>query len=858
MRFLAKMFSVLLLLIIPAPFIGFTQEQVFRFTWLDKNDKVLAARLAVSVSHLETAGQYQADFRVIWFDAEGKVLTDSGHMPFLYLSKWDIVGIAPDKKYRLLSFEQTRKNDLEFQSAGKLVLELPAGFEGEARFSLGFRYALSKELYESGQSENVVIKGSQSLLLTFQTKPAKDGNGDPGSDNGTVISAGAAINVYLLTVSGNYQKLRSKIMDFEEHLSETTVKRLGYWADLDGLETLVENEKNRLKADSLPADSLSEYRQRYSRLSERIQDIRSASRRLQFTAGEPDPGIAGNGLQRNQDSSRAAIRNHFEPLFRRLSDSLGGLIEDQHSMEDTFTALLGDPSKARLGVPAIDSVVSRHNRIKSSLTALSYSLENNWNNYRLDLDGLEPITEIDELHNLLLKGQIDLQSSIGRIDEKISSLARTENSVSWILSSRWVWIILVTVFILIMGTVIWSSARNRKLLRDRFLTIMQAPPGTQPTVAGMNGFYPDETVVEYYTIDYQKDIPEATVGVIHLHASAIKSIYQIVQGALLEKRGADFGGYLFGNQYRLAGKGSSKNELFVDKVCESRMLRPGIANDAEVRADLIDELDHLVDLNKKYRLLGWFTASTDSNMEIREGLMKIHRSFFKEKWQVGMLFNPGSEDLLGAGFLRRKTGYLDPIPDPAAFLSLEELYRFAVNPSPAVKGENADATDPAREYSRLLLNNTWGDSIVESVHFDVNVVQEIITAASHQAIPRDSYQVVGYMYGRVVPLPSPDGRQTDYEVYIERFIEITNELAPRELPGLMLLGWWGQSRVDVISYLQSAIDFHGKTFREPFQVCCLANQITGELRVFTRKHSLEMNNSTIETEEYTVSGLLSR
>jgi hypothetical protein len=64
--------------------------------------------------------------------------------------------------------------------------------------------------------------------------------------------------------------------------------------------------------------------------------------------------------------------------------------------------------------------------------------------------------------------------------------------------------------------------------------------------------------------------------------------------------------------------------------------------------------------------------------------------------------------------------------------------------------------------------------------------------------------------------------------------------------------------VDVMNYLQNAIDYHEQSFREAFQISCLVNPSTGELRIFTRKHSLEMNNSTIETEEYALTSLLSR
>ncbi len=857
MRFYAKKFPLSLLLLFQVIAVVYAQDQEFRFTWRDKSDREMAGKISSTVTRLANENQYKADFRVTWFDADGKNLTDAVRMPYLYISKWDIVGLAPDKNYRCLTFDQTKKSDLEIQSIGSIILELPESYQGEARFNLGFRYALSRELNESGQSENIVLKGVKAFPLAFPVKMM--GSGQAGLDGNSGKAAPAEYNRDLmLSISGSYQKIRQRVKEFEDQLSVNEVAKSGYWADLDRLEASVETERIRLKPDSLPADSINEYRNRYSRLNDRVQDVRSASRRLQFNTGNPaqeNPDRAGNT---NTDSLRTAISYLYIPVFRSLSDSLDVFILDQNSINQALILLFSYKNPPVLGQPEVDSLIKRHSKLKGNLTSFSFSLEDGWNRYRLDIDGLEPVKDIDDLYSLLLKRQVNLQAAVSEVDEKLSSLSGKQPFLSWFFSNRFAWIAFLMVFLLVMGSFLWSSARNRKLLRERFSSMVPGNPGAQPASPGVAGMFLNPEPDEYYTIDYQNNIPDSQIGIVHIHVSAIRSIYQIVQGSLMEKRAADFGGYLFGNQYRLHGKGTSRSELFIEKVCDSRMMRSGIANETDARADLVDELDSLLAQNKKFRLIGWFTASIDSSMEIPEGLMKIHRSFFKEKWQLGMLVNPGTQDLQGAGFLRRKSGYLDPMPDPAAFFKLEDLYRFAVNPTSAPRQENGDSPGPVREYSRIELNNTWGDSVVDVVNFDVQVVNEILSVAGQQAIPRDNYQVVGYLYGRVVNRSSTDGKQGDYELFIDRFIELANEIVPREIPGLVIAGWWGQSRTDVINYLQSAIDYHEQTFREPHQICCLANPATGELRVFTRKHSLVMNNSTIETEEYTVSGLLSR
>jgi hypothetical protein len=443
-----------------------------------------------------------------------------------------------------------------------------------------------------------------------------------------------------------------------------------------------------------------------------------------------------------------------------------------------------------------------------------------------------------------------------KVDAFLATLQAAQSNPPWYNSNRLIWMGLLGILILVFLSAIWSSSRYNRMFKGRISTLLPGHSEPQQVEPNANGLFPGEVLNEYFTIDYQNTIPESVTGVIHYHSAAIKSIYHLVQGALLDKKGDDFGGYLFGNHYKLPGKGSSKGEVFIEKVCDSSYLRSSIANDINARADLVDELDKLVQQNKKYRLLGWFTSSIDSNMEVPEGLMKIHRTFFKEKWQIGIIINPASEVLQGAGFFRRKTGYLDPMPDPAAFVKFDELYRFALNPAKTIKNEMEIEGINEKDFSRINLNNTWGDTIVTSVNFNKQVLTEISTVAAQQAIPKDTYQNVGYIYGKVATKPSPDGKPSEFEVYILRFIELANELTPREIPGLVLLGWWGQANVDVINYLQSAIDYHEQIFQEPFQISCLVNPTTGELRIFTRKHSLVMNNSTIETEEYQLKSLL--
>jgi hypothetical protein len=137
-----------------------------------------------------------------------------------------------------------------------------------------------------------------------------------------------------------------------------------------------------------------------------------------------------------------------------------------------------------------------------------------------------------------------------------------------------------------------------------------------------------------------------------------------------------------------------------------------------------------------------------------------------------------------------------------------------------------------------------------------DVVKEIVNASGLISSPAESYQPVGYLYGTEEAESATEGKMPRLSIYVDRFIELTNEATPREIPGYRLLGWWGQSKAEIFTYLPAAISFHQQSFRENYQVACLVNSNTRELRIFTRKSNREMNNSVVETEEFNLSQLV--
>jgi hypothetical protein len=856
MQFIAKKYLVGLSLI-ASMFVNLAaQEKNISFKWLDRYEKELVGNIRVNLLPQPGDGLYQLEFFVTWNNQEGNPITETDQMPFLCLSKYDFT--FPDQCIKCTSIDPKKPFTLKFRSSEKLNLQVLNRYEGKVKLTALFQYALNDEKFVSGKWEKININGTNKLEMDFVVRSQKEAI-EPDISSNTKNQPGLSGNTqaFIRIVAENYLSLNAKVEEFKRKRSYSEISRLNYRQELDSLTLRIEMEKDKLIPDSLPSDTLTLYQNRYNRLSDAVSDLTTFY--LKYRVSQSDQATnsdLSNQLRKN-DSLRNIIRINLQPVFQNLVDSVNRLAEDQKLVALEISKILSDPKSRKQHDQEVDSLVRSHGQIKNKLVNLGRNHDDARKSYNVDIDSLMPLREIEALDITFLDKQKNLQSAIDQFDREIVTFETNQGEAPWYMSNRLLWTGLLTLLVLVFASGIWSTSRNRRILKEQLSMLETGNSVTNNGKTLVTGKFTNELAEEYFTAEYEISIPESVVGKIHYHPSAIKTVYHLIQGALQERRSSDFGGYLFGNQYKLPGKGTVKSEIFIDKACDSKYLRSSISNDPSARADLIDELDDLVRQNKKYRLIGWFTSCADNSMEIPEGLMKIHRSFFKDKWQIGLIINPGSEVLQGAGFLRRKTGYLDPMPDPASFVKWDELYRFALNPSSSIKNGSDLHNKKGQKYSRIALNNTWGDSIVSAVNFDLSVVGEITTAASGQAIPKDTYQVVGYLYGTAEAMPTAEGKVNEYEVFISRFIELSNELTPRDLPGLALIGWWGQAHVDVINYLQEAVDYHEKTFREAYQISCLVNPSTSEFRIFTRKHSLEMNNNIIETEEYSLKDLLS-
>ncbi len=871
---------LILILLVPECFVSAgAQENRFPFYWNSSNSTKQAGDVSVRITAQPDGQTFLMDLAVAWYDKNGNPVTDPVIMPWLYLS-WVDLEVLPSNSLKCISSEKNRRFEIAFQTSGTLIFLVQDHFAGNARIKLRFQYALTKDDYLKADLEKILTdRGNEiEVLVSVQEREKQTDLASQAASQGKP----AVLNPALLSrISEQYKTLRSRIdglklrktsenVEERARLLNSNMNRPGtpkaisalasdisaYITDIDICLADIDQARGYMNQEGVPLDTVAAYLKGYAFLRDEAVELKSMYFRVNLTPRNPEAEGISNPIDANRDSLLTVIRNKYSPVLTRQRDSLYLLEAAFREVAIPLAAVLQSGRKRQIRSDETDSLIQQHERLGIELSRLREEHSQHWTFYRSDIAGMDLIPDIEKLRGEFTAFDLTLNDSYKSL-EKLIADNREILSKTQVISPNWaIWTGFGLILILISVLALRNSYVSRKLKNGEVRILENGTVAIQPAKTGDSNIFSEGVPDGYYSVDLAESMPDSIVGRIHYSNGAIKSIYQLVHGAFIEKRPGDFGGYLFGSQYKMGANGNSRFEILIEKACSSKCLRSDIENDMGARADLVDELDELVRQNKKYLLLGWFTSSADNTLEMKEGLMKIHRTFFKEKWQIGINTNPGSSELVSAVFLRRRSGYFDPFPDPSSFIRIEELYQHAVNP-PAFARENQPAASrDLTDYSKLEFNPTWSDTMVRSVSFHKEVTREIKQASGLVSVPLESYQVVGYLYGSCHSTGLNETKSIQYDLFVERFIELSNESNPREIPGLTLLGWWSQGKSEIFTYLPAAISFHTQSFREPYQIACLSKPPEGELRVFGRKSNLEMNNSVIETEEFNLRQLL--
>jgi len=624
---------------------------------------------------------------------------------------------------------------------------------------------------------------------------------------------------------------------------------------IDSLSDAVKGTMDMVNEKDLPGDSVTLYKQELNDFSENFRTLRSEyiTGRSQIRSfltelGSTSPDVLLTSVRKN-------LEDQYTDLFQIQLDS----IEDiQNSYIQIEPGLLGEirkgPRKARNN-KVLDGFRSSHVQLKNRLDSIYDLHKSDYNSYRdgAEKTGTGPIMSLENLHLRVDDIYGETGPGMTTMDMEISRLEAAVSELNPRPTARNLIIIGSILLFIILVIVIRRISLRVKRVSAAGIAGMPTLAASENAGIDVFGDHLDEPA-EYYKVMIPSDPQDIMLSEVHFHIRVIKSIYHLVQGAMLDKQPENFGGLMFGRQYKSNGTSAGRHTLIVEKIIAAHSIRPGMAADKEKGAQLVDEIEKIVLENKKMALLGWFTSSAAKDLEMPDQMVKVHRTYFRDKWQLACLVHPGTDKLDSGIFVRRKSGFFDKVPPPEYRLAWDELYQFAV--TPPLKRELEEKTRPnPDEYLKIDLNQNWCDSIVEKAYIHPSVVSDIISEKESKEQIAAGQIANGFFYGQVWSVFNEEDVQVGYEIFIEKLAITSTSENPRELPGSVLLGWLMFDRAEIFESLKKAIPYHNEVFTSSHQMAVLINSQTDELRIFSRKHSLEMNNNTIETEEFNLSSL---
>jgi len=879
-RIKIKQFVVFLLILISAT-TAFSQESVYKFIWHNQAEEKQAGYLKINALTSPGGSEIVLNINVEWHDSRGQTIAKSEDKPLLYLSEYDLETFGNTKVF-CKTFTDTDKNDMFFSDHASLVFGYSPETIDLIEFRFKFQYAFSEKDIYAAKTRVIDYPSGSRLILRIPAAQLKNvktqvNQSQDLSRNLKIESFCKELDSCIVVLYDKTQSLQNKIdsLDYQHSinrlddelsskqgmdsarnyqvkniLQDKLVESDSIMSEIDRLFIEARALEGMLSPDKMPPDSLLSFQARTESISRRVKtynyDFLAYRRHIRALQDNLGVVIIPNDL----DDQRVLLEETYIPKYESQIDSLNEVrLKHDVLLMDLGPRLADYPSKA-LGSVELDSLVNQHYLLKKHLAAIRNSHRNSYLNYLDQTSETGPIAKIESLHLniediIIVCNQLfeQVDSDIIDMERKVMEIqSQRDYTILWIGGG----ILLVFLTVLLIRT----SQGNK--------TAKQWPvqaSGTKPSDANLD--FESELISgesDFFPFRVSENA-ESVIREVHLSFRAIKAMNQIVHGAISRKSPAEFGGYFFGRQYRVTGKGHGHYVLMIDQVISSEKIRPEFHSGISVSEDLVEEMNQVLGENNSMALLGWFTSTGNDEIEMGEDLAKLHRTYFRDKWQIALLTNPTTDDLHSAIFLRRKTGFFETNPGEDCQMSLEDLYQYSLNPLLGVK-KKMERTYPEKEYTRLILNQNWCDSIVQEVNFHESVVDIILKEVEENKHKESNQVASGFFYGQVEVLVG-DSVQQEIKLLVDRFIIAINGESPREIPDLTLLGWLSIGNQEIFENLKTVLHYHKKHFPKIHQVSMIVNTRTNEFRIFSQKHNLELNNNVIETEEFNLDDLRS-
>ena len=353
----------------------------------------------------------------------------------------------------------------------------------------------------------------------------------------------------------------------------------------------------------------------------------------------------------------------------------------------------------------------------------------------------------------------------------------------------------------------------------------------------------------YYPISWDEQ-NTAYVNGVSLNQNVIKEIFNFSRNSLSRKLAYEVGGYIFGHFEKAGDNGTGTYSIFIDNFVPARTIESPSYYQLDFGAEAVEELEAIIQNNQNLALLGWFHTHPGHTPILSEQNNIIQKKFFYEKWQIAIVIDPTDELCPTAIYGNNPKGKITQLGAEKEFFNFNDLVDWTENPDKE-KVVNRIHAYNNKEYYITNLNDKWCDSVVAEVRMEKTCISEIqkIIRKKNSGILKN--RIAGFLYGNVTELKPKDNKNDsiEYNVVIEEFIESTPANIPSKTSGFNIMAWFGFDNCEMLELIEPALELHEKEFHEDWQFVMLLSKKNSEIRMFSKKQSLEMNNNIIETNE---------
>ncbi|MFC2096977.1 hypothetical protein ACFLSI_01455 [Bacteroidota bacterium] len=353
----------------------------------------------------------------------------------------------------------------------------------------------------------------------------------------------------------------------------------------------------------------------------------------------------------------------------------------------------------------------------------------------------------------------------------------------------------------------------------------------------------------YYPLSWD-EINNTYVNRVSFSQNVIKDILNYSRNSLSRKMAYEVGGYIFGHFEKVGDNGVRTYDIYVDRFVPARTIESPSFYQLDFGTNAVDELETIIQNNQNMALLGWFHTHPGHTPLLSEQNKTIHKKYFYEKWQVALVLDPTDEACSAAIYANIPDGEIAKLGAGDEYFKWKNLVAWTENPNKE-KVINRIHTYNNKEYFITHLNDKWCDSVVAELRIEKSCISEIQKIINKKGSGLLKNRIAGFLYGNVTEVEHKVNKTTtiEYNIVIEEFIESGPENSPSKTSGFYLMAWFGFDNCEMLELIEPALELHEKEFHENWQFVMLLSKKNNEIRMFSKKQSLEMNNNIIETNE---------